>query len=190
MRSADYTMEQLIEVARSLREDHDFRGYIHLKTIAEADQALIVQALRFADRLSVNVELPSEKSLTALAPEKRMSTIKVTMGNIRSKQDETRRERKAPAFAPAGQSTQLIVGADASTDRTILNLSETMYSAYRLRRVYYSAFSPIPSRPRICRWHRRRWCASIASIKPTGCCVSMVSRRKNYCPTRAMGASI
>ncbi|MEO8629514.1 MAG: putative DNA modification/repair radical SAM protein [Betaproteobacteria bacterium] len=144
VRSADYTMEQLIEVARSLREDHDFRGYIHLKTIAEADQALIVQAGRFADRLSVNVELPSEKSLIALAPEKRMSTIKVTMGNIRAKLDETKRERKAPAFAPAGQSTQLIVGADASTDRTILNLSETMYSAYRLRRVYYSAFSPIP----------------------------------------------
>jgi putative DNA modification/repair radical SAM protein len=144
VRSADYTMEQLIRVVQSLREEHDFRGYIHLKTIAEASRELIVRAGRYADRVSVNIELPSEHSLRALAPEKNMKRVKSAMAAIRVEREEAKQERKAPAFAPAGQSTQLIVGADAADDRSILRLSESLYGAYRLKRVYYSAFSPIP----------------------------------------------
>ena len=146
IRDADYTMEQLVRVARSLREDHDFRGYIHLKTIPDASADLMTQAGMYADRVSVNVELPMEDSLTRLAPEKSAQTIKRSMAQLRTRIDERRAERnsKAPKFAPGGQSTQLIVGADVSTDRTIIEKSATLYGAYRLRRVYYSAFSPIP----------------------------------------------
>lgn len=149
IRSANYTMEQIAEVARSLREDHDFRGYIHLKTIPEADPELIDLAGRYADRLSVNVELPSERSLTRLAPEKRMPVIQGSMARLRTRIDEARGERKtsgkAPAFAAAGQSTQMIVGADQSKDHDILQRSHGLYERFRLRRVYYSAFSPIPA---------------------------------------------
>ena len=145
IRSPDYTMEQVVEVARCLREDHDFRGYIHLKTIPDADERLIARAGRYADRLSVNVEMPTGEALSALAPEKTMHTIKVAMGRIRSRREEAREEPRAPRFAPAGQSTQMIVGADASSDATILATASTLYAAYRLRRVYYSAYSPIPS---------------------------------------------
>jgi len=140
--SPDHTMEQLVRVARTLRLEHDYRGYIHLKTIPEADERLIEEAGRYADRLSVNIELPSEHSLVALAPEKRVHTIKLAMGRIRTAK-EAAEDPKKP-YAPAGQSTQLIVGADDSDDRRILGLSETLYGSYRLRRVYYSAFSPIP----------------------------------------------
>jgi putative DNA modification/repair radical SAM protein len=145
IRSPDYTMEQLVEVARRLREEERYSGYIHLKTIPDADEALIARAGRYADRLSVNVELPTAETLTTLAPEKSMHTIKLAMGRIRTRRDEAKAERRAPKFAPAGQSTQVIVGADASTDRTILVSAATLYGAYGLRRVYYSAFSPIPS---------------------------------------------
>jgi putative DNA modification/repair radical SAM protein len=144
VRSPDYTMEQLVRVVKCLREEHDFRGYIHLKTIAEASRDLIEQAGRYADRVSVNVELPSEPSLRTLAPEKSMGSIKSAMAAIRLQRDEAQHEPNAPAYAPAGQSTQLIVGADAADDRSILHLSETLYGAYRLKRVYYSAYSPIP----------------------------------------------
>lgn len=144
IRSADYTMEQLTLVARKLREEHQFRGYIHLKTIPDADPALISAAGRYADRLSVNIELPTETGIARLAPEKKVLTIKRAMGHIRAGIDEKQAERRAPKFAPAGQSTQMIVGADETDDHTILNTAETLYGAYRLRRVYYSAFSPIP----------------------------------------------
>lgn len=144
IRSADYTMEQLTLVARKLREEHQFRGYIHLKTIPDADPALISAAGRYADRLSVNIELPTESGIARLAPEKKVLTIKRAMGHIRAGIDEKQAERRAPKFAPAGQSTQMIVGADETDDHTILNTAETLYGAYRLRRVYYSAFSPIP----------------------------------------------
>ena len=140
----DYTMEQVVRVARSLREEHGFRGYIHLKTIPDADPALLLQAGQYADRLSINVELPTEGSLAALAPEKDLAGIRRSMGRMRLRIDEARVERKAPRFAPAGQSTQVIVGADSSSDRTILAMSTNLYGAYGLRRVYYSAFSPIP----------------------------------------------
>ena len=142
VRSPDHTMEELVRVARSLRLEHDFRGYLHLKTIPDADEALIAEAGRYADRLSVNIELPREASLSMLAPEKTTRTIKLAMARIRARK-EAAEDPKRP-FAPAGQSTQLIVGADDSDDRTILDLSETLYSAYQLRRVYYSAYSPIP----------------------------------------------
>ena len=137
-------MEELTRVARTLREEHDFRGYIHLKTIPDADERLIAEAGRYADRLSVNIEMPTPESLTALAPEKNVVSIKTTMGRIRVRRDEVKAEPRAGTFAPAGQSTQLIVGADASTDHTVLRTAETLYGSYRLRRVYYSAFSPIP----------------------------------------------
>jgi putative DNA modification/repair radical SAM protein len=149
IRDADYTMEQLVSVARELRTTHDFRGYIHLKTIPDASDELLAEAGRYADRVSVNVELASEESLRQLAPEKDPQTIKLSMASLREHIDEARSERSAPRFAPGGQSTQIIVGADSTTDRTILESSATLYSAYRLRRVYYSAFSPIPDASRL-----------------------------------------
>jgi putative DNA modification/repair radical SAM protein len=154
IRSGDYTMEQLVEVARSLREDHRFAGYIHLKTIPDAAPELLALAGKYADRLSSNVELPTEAGLAALAPEKKMPGIRAAMGELRWRIDEGKDARKAtdllparrraPKFAPAGQSTQMIVGADGADDRTILDASANLYGNYRLRRVYYSAFSPIP----------------------------------------------
>jgi putative DNA modification/repair radical SAM protein len=148
IRSPDYTMEQMVAVARILREEHDFRGYIHLKTIPDADPALIEEAGRFADRLSINVELPSAESLTRLAPEKHMPGIRRSMGRLRLKLEESHAARKesvkAPRFAPAGQSTQVIVGADKATDVEIMAMSTGLYANYALKRVYYSAFSPIP----------------------------------------------
>ncbi|PQV46088.1 putative DNA modification/repair radical SAM protein [Paraburkholderia sp. BL21I4N1] len=147
IRSANYTMEQLVRVAQSLREDHRFRGYIHLKTIPDADPQLIAQAGRYADRLSVNIELPTDAGLARLAPEKNVRTIKLAMGSIRLAQEEAHGETGAPSFTPAGQSTQMIVGADQTNDSTILQTSSTLYSAYKLKRVYYSAFSPIPDSP-------------------------------------------
>lgn len=142
IRSSDYTMESLVEVARSLREDHHFRGYIHLKTIPDADPQLITLAGQYADRLSVNIELPTDAGLNRLAPEKSSHTIKRAMGVIRLAQEQAQQEKRPKV--PAGQSTQMIVGADAADDRNILQTAQTLYGAYKLKRVYYSAFSPIP----------------------------------------------
>lgn len=164
IQSPDYTMELLVEVARVLREDHDFRGYIHLKTIPDASPELMARAGRHADRLSINVELPTVQGLQALAPEKNSAAIRRTMVQLRNGIADakaaahdagrihiislpnalTTRRAPPPRFAPGGQSTQMIVGADATDDRTILQASARLYSAYQLRRVYYSAFSPIP----------------------------------------------
>jgi putative DNA modification/repair radical SAM protein len=148
IRSPDYTMEEVIRVARSLREEHHFRGYIHLKTIPDACPELIAEAGRYADRLSINIELPTEAGLTRLAPEKDAGAIRRSMARVRVRLDEREDAKKAkqkpPAFAPAGQSTQMIVGADASDDRAIIETSANLYGAYKLKRVYYSAFSPIP----------------------------------------------
>ncbi|OYX37678.1 MULTISPECIES: putative DNA modification/repair radical SAM protein [unclassified Sphingomonas] len=164
--SANYTMEQLVEVARALREDHDFRGYIHLKTIPDADPALVAQAGLHADRVSINVELPTAPGLKRLAPEKSAIRIEGAMGDMRQSiddaRDATRRYRHAPRYAPAGQSTQMIVGADAATDGDIVLRSSGLYDRFRMRRVYYSAFSPIPDasailplkRPPLMREHR------------------------------------
>ena len=144
IRSPDYTMEQVVRVAKLLREEHGFRGYIHLKTIPDASPDLLAEAGRYADRLSINVELPTESSLATLAPEKDMAGIRRSMGRMRLRIDESKAEKRAPKFAPAGQSTQLIIGADQSSDRDILDLSTNLYGNYGLRRVYFSAFSPIP----------------------------------------------
>ena len=148
IRTPDYTMEAVVRVAQSLREEHHFRGYIHLKTIPDASPELIAEAGRYADRLSINVELPTSDGLTRLAPEKDAGAIRRSMARVRMKIDERDAEKKAkhrpPVFAPAGQSTQMIIGADATDDRGIIAASANLYSAYRLKRVYYSAFSPIP----------------------------------------------
>ena len=148
IRSPDYTMEQIVEVARRLREEHDFRGYIHLKTIPEADADLLARAGRYADRLSINVELARATSLAELAPEKDAAGIERSMAAMRAARDASAERshsgRAAPRFAAAGQSTQMIVGADAAPDAELLERSRGLYDAHDLKRVYYSAFSPIP----------------------------------------------
>ncbi len=145
-RSVDQTMEELIRVAKNLREQHEFRGYIHLKTIPGASPELLAEAGRYADRLSMNVEMPTDASLSALAPEKSAVEIKRGLARTRSYIDastEPSRGSAPPArYAPAGQSTQMVVGADRSTDLDILRASSNLYASYSLKRVYYSAFSP------------------------------------------------
>ncbi len=155
IRSPDYTMEQVVRVARSLREEHGFHGYIHLKTIPDADPALLEEAGRHADRLSINIELPQAASLRTLAPEKDLPGIRRAMAGLRTRIEDAKGEAKlarrapAPRFAPAGQSTQMIVGADASDDAAILTTATDLYAGYRLKRVYYSAYSPIPDASRL-----------------------------------------
>ena len=142
IRSPDYTMEQLILVAKTLRQGRGYRGYIHLKTIPEASPWLIEQAGLWADRLSVNLELPTDEGLSRFAPEKNAPTIRSAMGQMRERITEAKEERRS--FSPAGQSTQLIVGADGASDADVITASAGLYRDYDLRRVYYSAFSPIP----------------------------------------------
>ena len=165
IQGGDYTMEEMVRVARALRLEHDFRGYIHLKLIPEASPALTAEAALYADRVSINIELPRDESLARLAPEKDVAGIRRAMAQVRlgiDARSETGRRARPPAFAPAGQSTQMIVGADEAADGEILARSETLYGAYRLKRVYYSAFSPIPDatarlplrRPPMMREHR------------------------------------
>jgi putative DNA modification/repair radical SAM protein len=166
IRSSDHTMEQMVEIARKLRMVENFAGYIHLKTIPDAAPRLIEQAGLFADRLSINIELPTDISLSALAPEKDARDIRRSMGHLRAKIEEHKGERKDRAkprkFSPSGQSTQMIIGADASDDNDVLARSENLYGSYQLKRVYYSAFSPIPdassrlplARPPLIREHR------------------------------------
>lgn len=145
-RSADETMADLIHVAKELREKNGFRGYIHLKTIPGASAELLAEAGLYADRLSMNVELPQEASLGKLAPEKSLAEIKrglaLTRSQIEASAEPTLGRNRHPAYAPAGQSTQLVVGADNSTDRDFLQASTRLYASYALKRVYYSAFSP------------------------------------------------
>jgi len=147
IQSPDYTMEQLTLVARRLRQHDHFGGYIHLKTIPGAADELIDEAGRWADRLSVNIELPTELDLKRLAPEKKKPQITGAMAGIRTRIDETRSDQrsglKPPRFAPAGQSTQMIDGATSTPDDDILKTADELYSNHRLRRVYYSAYSPI-----------------------------------------------
>ena len=180
--SSNYTMEQLVEVARSLREDHDFRGYIHLKTIPDADPELVHQAGLHADRVSINVELPTVGGLERLAPEKSAMRIEGAMkgmkGAIEDGRDARKKYRSAPKFAPAGQSTQMIVGADAASDGDIVRKASGLYVRFALRRVYYSAFSPIPhasavlplKRPPLMREHRlyqSDWLMRFYGFKPS-----------------------
>jgi len=166
IKSSDHTMEQIVEAARILREEYDFRGYIHLKTIPEADPEIIHRAGFYADRVSINVELPTDAGLTRLAPDKDARQIEGALGKTSSDiveaKDAKKRFKHAPRFAPAGQSTQMIGGADAASDADIVGRASRLYDSFGLRRVYYSAFSPIPDasavlplkRPPLIREHR------------------------------------
>lgn len=148
IRSPDQTMADMVRIARTLRQEHGFKGYIHLKTIPDAAPEVVDEAGLYADRLSINIELPQDASIRALAPEKRPETIRGAMARVRGVREASRERShtgKRPArFAPAGQSTQMIVGADGANDAVILDTSARLYSGYGLKRVYYSAFSPIP----------------------------------------------
>jgi putative DNA modification/repair radical SAM protein len=148
IRSSDHTMEEMVRIVRELRVTHNFRGYIHLKSIPDASAHLIEEAGLYADRLSVNIELPTDSGISRFAPEKKPASIRRSMGNLRLKieaaDEPTLQTKRRKRFVPAGQSTQMIVGADGANDATILSTSGQLYSSYGLKRVYYSAFSPIP----------------------------------------------
>ncbi len=149
VRNPDYTMERLVRVAQDLRTVHRFNGYIHLKSIPGASQELVNRAGLYADRMSVNIEIPNEQSLKYLAPEKNFRSVYEPMGYIRQgvleNKEDRRRMRHAPRFVPAGQSTQMIVGASPDHDRDILKLSAALYSTPTMRRVYYSGYVPVNS---------------------------------------------
>ena len=144
VRNPDYTMERLTAIVRDLRTVHRFNGYIHLKTIPGASQELLQEAGRYADRMSVNIEIPKEASLKALAPEKDHRSVFLPMKQIQQGVLENKEDRKkfrhAPRFVPAGQSTQMIVGATMETDLDILQMSDAMYHQPTMRRVYYSGY--------------------------------------------------
>ena len=151
MVSPDHTMELLVKSVRKLREEVNFNGYIHLKAIPGANSSLIEEAGRYVDRMSVNIELPSNESLKLLAPQKTKESITKPMGLIKSRiiqnQEEKHRFKNAPSFVPGGQSTQLIIGASRDNDLKILRLSESLYNGYNLKRVYYSAYIPVSDHP-------------------------------------------
>ncbi len=148
IRSSDHTMEEMVRIVRELRVTHNFRGYIHLKSIPDASAHLIEEAGLYADRLSLNIELPTDSGISRFAPEKKPASIRRSMGDLRLKieaaDEPTLQTKRRKRFVPAGQSTQMIVGADGANDATILSTSGQLYSSYGLKRVYYSAFSPIP----------------------------------------------
>ncbi len=142
IQNADYTMEQLVRVAKTLREEESFGGYIHLKAVPGASRELLLEAGKYADRLSANIEMPVQTDLDKLAPEKTIVEIENTMAVVKLGIDEACDRGKKAEFARAGQSTQIVVGASESTDSTILTKAEALYKKFQLRRVYYSAFSP------------------------------------------------
>lgn len=152
-KSPNYTMELLVDTVRRLREEKKFNGYIHLKAIPGADQEIIERAGSYVDRMSVNIELPSSESLKALAPQKNKESILKPMSFINTRMlqavEEKKRFRFADKFVPAGQTTQLIVGATREDDLKILRLSEGLYKGYKLKRVYYSAYVPVSSNPNL-----------------------------------------
>lgn len=152
-KSADYTMERLVRVAKTLRQQHSFNGYIHLKAIPGASPELLHEAGLYSDRLSVNIEIPSETSLKKVAPEKNYPDIITPMNYLSDEkdryQDDKKHLRKTPLFLPAGQSTQLIVGASPESDLQILHLADGLYKQQRLKRVYYSGYVPIATDNRV-----------------------------------------
>ena len=178
--SPDYTMEQLVQVVERLRYEQHFHGYIHLKAIPGANPALIQRAGQVADRLSVNLELPSEKSLSLLAPDKKKQSILLPMQQIQQgivqRKQERALSRKAPAFVPAGQTTQMMVGASQENDLQILRLSSALYQKFSMKRVYFSACRRSLSHP---------CCARIGFIRQTGLCAFMAFRPAN-CWMRAI----
>lgn len=149
----NYTMEQILKVVKTLREKENFNGYIHTKTIPGTDDILIEEVGKYVDRMSVNIELPSEDGLKLLAPKKTKQTILQPMRFIKNNIIQTREEKKIfrskPNFVPAGQTTQMIIGATDDTDRNILHLSESLYENLNLKRVYYSAFIPVSNNPKL-----------------------------------------
>lgn len=149
----DHTMEILLQTVKKLREEHNFNGYIHLKAIPGADNKLIEEAGLYVDRMSVNIELPSQEGLRLLAPQKKKDAILKPMSFLNSQititREERQKHRKAPLFLPAGQTTQLIVGATPDHDLHILKLSEAMYKKFHLKRVYYSAYIPVTRHPNL-----------------------------------------
>jgi putative DNA modification/repair radical SAM protein len=167
VRSPDYTCEQMIEVLSLIRNTYRFRGYIHAKAIPGADDRLLTALGLLADRMSINLELPSHNSLKLLAPDKSRESILLPMAKIRTGIIENRNDlvkyRNAPSFVPAGQSTQIIVGATPETDYQIINLSAALYKKYELKRVFYSAYMPVAegrnlpaldTKPQLLREHR------------------------------------
>lgn len=152
-RSPDYTTELLIQVAKKLREEEKFNGYIHMKGIPGTSPSLIRQLGRYVDRMSVNIELPSSSGLKLLAPQKTKEGILVPMREVHTgileQREDRKKHRKAPSFVPAGQSTQLIVGATPDSDKTILHLSQALYETVGLKRVYYSAYVPALTGPNL-----------------------------------------
>lgn len=153
VRNPDYTMELLLACARKLRQERGFHGYLHIKIIPGAAPELVRRISRYADRVSVNIELPTERSLALVAPEKSKEAILRPMREVHegiaAALGERKKSRKAPPFAPAGQSTQLIVGASPEDDRQILRLAENLYRKMELKRVYYSAFVPVSADNRL-----------------------------------------
>jgi putative DNA modification/repair radical SAM protein len=151
IKNPDYTCERMIETLKILREEYRFGGYIHAKAIPGADSLLLQRIGYLADRMSVNIELPSQKSLVTLAPDKSKSSILKPMGFIRDSISQNKNElvryKSTPKFASAGQSTQMIIGATPETDYSILKLSEALYGKYSLKRVFYSAYIPVSENP-------------------------------------------
>ena len=147
IKNADYTMEQMIAVAKKLRLEENFNGYIHMKVIPGASQELIHEIGLYVDRVSVNIELAENKTLKLLAPDKKPNDISTSMGLIRRNQIQNIEEKKlfksTPSFIPAGQTTQMIIGAGGESDFAILNRSENLYKNFGLKRVYYSAYVPV-----------------------------------------------
>ena len=152
-KNADYTMERLIQVAKKLRTEENFNGYIHLKTIPGASEELIKEAGLWADRLSINVEMPTVKSLALLAPDKNQGTMLASMQHLKTaimaNREEKKIFKKAPLFAPAGQSTQMVIGASPETDLEILYLAHGFYKKFNMRRVYYSGYIPVSNDNRL-----------------------------------------
>ena len=151
--NADYTMERLVQVAKKLRLEHNFNGYIHLKTIPGASEELMKEAGKWADRLSINVEMPTEKSLALLAPDKKredmIKPMQYLKQEILANKEEKKLFKKTPSFAPAGQSTQMVIGATPETDLEILYMANGFYKTMNMRRVYYSGYVPISNDNRL-----------------------------------------
>jgi putative DNA modification/repair radical SAM protein len=152
-KNADYTMERLVQVAKKLRLEHNFNGYIHLKSIPGASDELMREAGLYADRLSINLEMPTEAGLKLLAPEKNRQDMITPMNFLKDeiilRTEEKKLFKKAPIFAPAGQSTQVIIGATPETDQQILQMSDQFYKGFKLKRVYYSGYVPVLSDSRL-----------------------------------------
>lgn len=147
IKNPDYTMERMVQIAKELRRKHNYNGYIHLKAIPGANDLLHHKAGLYADRLSVNIEIATENNLKVLAPDKNFKSILNPMNTIKNRIIENKEERKkfrhSPRFTPAGQSTQLIIGATPDSDKHILNLAGNLYNSKKLKRVYYSGFIPV-----------------------------------------------